>query len=664
MKRKAVKMSALHKLITSIIVVGMGVCPIFKESAFAQSQAGKCGDEVCDEINFHQLTSGKNFGDILKLFNPVIDEADRKLYVVGSKTTYAGVIDLDNDELADVFDIGAPGGFLIFSDKTLYSYDFSIGRCYLIDPVQRKAAQVDKTICENLVPHDKGRPKKWGNYYFKETGYGAAGSSGFPVDWSQDLNGAYGVIEIYDSSNNKKGEIVHGPDALYFTIDYKTSKLYTTNTGDGSISVFDLNKLEDTNYCERNSCWIKDIDIGNSADEVIVDSSGTMYVRNRLGGSTIYKYNPLAEDFVVIDNEKNVSKNAAIWNDNWSGMALGMWPTDMELSKDEKRLYVLSHYGALIDVIDTATNKVINKIKFTMPLKPRTDSISAMVVDKRRDKIFCVWPELGVVEVADGISNKVIGTIDLTKYGFDKAANAGPGQINLAVDEKSGKLYVYFFGKLLVFNGDSLSKENETATAISRNGELLMRINSDKSRLYLSNKIFDLNTLNEIGSVQKGEKIAAFNNKNNAVYSSELMQSIPKFKRTLKIYEYVNDAYSKEWQIDGLGEIINTSFDFNNNVFYVADFLSGTVKKYSLSAGSVLSGPGTPSQDSGKTRSLSGETDCDLNRDGKIDGIEQQMCGKVKIQQSSGGRITTGKCGDGICGPIEKEKGVCPRDCK
>ena len=259
-------------------------------------------------------------------------------------------------------------------------------------------------------------------------------------------------------------------------------------------------------------------------------------------------------------------------------MALGMWPTDMELSKDEKKLYVLSHYGALIDVIDTATGKVINKIKFTTPLKPRTDSISVMTVDKRRDRIFCVWPELGVVGVADGASNKVLGTIDLTQYGFDKAANAGPGQINLAVDEKSGKLYVYFSGKLSVFNGDSLSEENEIMTAISRKGELLMRINSDKGRLYLANKIFDLNTLSETGSIQKEKRLRPLTIKIMRCIQGELIQSTPKFKRTLKIYEYVNDTYSKEWQIDGLGEIVNTSFDFNNNVFYVADFLSGTVK--------------------------------------------------------------------------------------
>lgn len=657
-------LSVRHMLIASIIVAGMGMGPVFQESALPQSQAGKCGDGACDEINFHQLASGKNFGDILKLFNPVINEAGRKLYVVGSKTTYAGVIDLDKDELVDVFDIGVPGGFLILSDKTLYSYDFSAGRCYLIDPAQRKAAQVNTSICENLVPRDKGKPKRWGNYYFKETGYGAAGSSGFPADWSQNLNGAYGVIEIYNSSNNKKGEIAHGPDALYFTIDYKTGKLYTTNTGDGSISVFDLNKLESTNYCEKNSCWIKDIDIGNSADEMIADSSGTMYVRNRLGGSVIYKYNRSTGDFIVIDNEKNVSKNAAIWNDNWPGMALGMWPADMELSKDEKRLYVLSHYGALIDVIDTAAGKVINKIRFTMPLKPRTDSISAMAVDKKRDKIFCVWPESGVIGIADGISNEVLGTIDLTQYGFDKTANAGPGQVNLAVDEKSGKLYVYSSGKLLVFDGDSFSKENEIATKISRKGELLLRINSDKSRLYLANKIFDLNTLSEIGSIQKGERVAAFNNKNNAVYSGELIQSTPKFKRMLKIYEYVNDVYSKEWQIDSLGEIVNTFFDFNNNVFYAADFLSGTVKEYSLSAGSVVSDFITTPRKSEQIQLSEGGIDCDLNRDGEVDATEQRMCGKIKIQRPPKGKITIGKCGDGICGPIEKEKGVCPQDCE
>ena len=49
---------------------------------------------------------------------------------------------------------------------------------------------------------------------------------------------------------------------------------------------------------------------------------------------------------------------------------------------------------------------------------------------------------------------------------------------------------------------------------------------------------------------------------------------------------------------------------------------------------------------------------CDLNKDGKVSAIEKQKC----EQPADGG--TKGKCGDGICGTVEKERGICPEDCE
>ncbi len=615
------------------------------------------------EINFHQLATGKKFSNILKLFNPIIDEQNRKLYVVGSKTNYVGVVDVDKDELIDVFNIGVPGGFLIFNSQKLYSYDFAANKCYQIDPSQKKATEISIDTCKTIVP-SKGKDKsvKWGNYSFQETGYQsfADGTTGFTTNWNQNLNGAYGIIEIYDSANNKKGEITHGPDALYFTIDQKTGKLYTTNTGDGSISIFDLNKLESTNYCQNNSCKIKDIDIGNSADEVIADSSGNLYVRNRLGGSVIYKYNLNSKLLTIIDNENHVNGG------------IGMWPTDMELSKDEKRLYVLSHYGALIDVIDTTTNKVTNKIKFETSLKPRTDSISAMAVDKSRDKIYAVWPELGVIGVADGINNNVLKTIDLTKYGFDKskAANAGPGLVNLTVNEKTNKLYAYLYNeqKLLVFNGDSFTKENDASLSLKNKKELSLMSNDDKSALYLGNKIIDQNSLKETGNFSKGQSVIAFNNKNNAVYLSD-MSSLGAGKSQEKVYEFDNNILTRAWVLDEIGSIASRfSFDFDKNIFYTAYFESGIIKQYSLDSGSKPSDASSSSSNQVQqptNNPSASSTDCDLNKDGKIDEIEQKMC-STKGSQSSGGQAPSGqtKCGDGVCDAVEKETGACSQDCK
>ncbi|MBI2530525.1 MAG: hypothetical protein HYW05_05290 [Candidatus Diapherotrites archaeon] len=49
--------------------------------------------------------------------------------------------------------------------------------------------------------------------------------------------------------------------------------------------------------------------------------------------------------------------------------------------------------------------------------------------------------------------------------------------------------------------------------------------------------------------------------------------------------------------------------------------------------------------------------ECDLNKDGKVSEIERQEC-------AQGDGNTGGKCGDGICGPVEKERGICPGDCE
>lgn len=620
-----------------------------------------------DIINFHQLAIGKNFGNILKLFNPAIDEKNRRLYVVGSKTTSIGVVDLNTDTLIETWDMGVPGGFLIFNNNNLYSYTLGVGgieACHQVDLAGKTAStMVSAQTCTNILPAPN-TAKSFGNYSFIMKGYSnknSNGRPGFPTDWRQDLNASYGIIEIYNSSNKKVGEILSGLDSLYFVIDQTTGKLYTTATGDSVVSVFDLNNLESANFCQNNNCWVKDIDVGDMIDQVIVDSKDNMYARNRLGGNVIYKYNLTSKSFTIIDNENHLSGGKAMFSNEHSYDGIAMWPTGMELSKDEKTLYVLSHYGALIDVIDTSTNKVRDRIKFITKLKPRTDGISIMAMDKEREKIFAAFPELGIIGVANGINKTVVGYIDLTKYGFDSfmAANGGPGEINMAVDENTGNLYVYFPKKILVFNGKTFEKETEAATTVDIKKESILTINGAKSELYLKNKIFDLTILKEKGVFSKGEKVSAFDNQNSAVYLDEPLSINNKgFQKQLKVYKLVSNSVTQEWTIDNLGEIIRTFFDFTKNVFYTVDSLSARVIKQDLA--------------SGLTPSLKDEVsnDCDLNKDGKIGPIEEQMCGKTGMQQPSveGQQIpvvgTTDKCGDGVCGPVEKANNVCPQDCK
>jgi len=254
---------------------------------------------------------------------------------------------------------------------------------------------------------------------------------------------------------------------MYFDVDQKNGKIYASNTGDASISVFDLKKLDNTNYCEKNSCWIKDIDLGTTIDELMLDSSNNIYIRNRLGGSTIYKYNQTTRRISLFaDNENNLSKKQSIWRtNNWNGGGISMWPAGFALNKDMREMYVLSHYNASIDIIDTATGKISSKIMLPAPWKPRTDSLSAITMDYSQNRMFAVWPELGIIYVVDLNNRRVVQSIDLSNYRFDRnrSFNRGLGLIKLAYNSKINKLYVFLSDdkRLMMLEGMTFRKENE-----------------------------------------------------------------------------------------------------------------------------------------------------------------------------------------------------------
>jgi hypothetical protein len=109
-------------------------------------------------------------------------------------------------------------------------------------------------------------------------------------------------------------------------------------------------------------------------------------------------------------------------------------------------------------------------------------------------------------------------------------------------------------------------------------------VNSSNKEVYLGKTIFDSDTLAEKDSFSQGEKVEAVDDTTtNLVY----LEEFDKFKETLKIYEFASGSLKREWQVDNLGEIVTTFFDFKNEVFYVADFTSASVIKKTLSDSST-----------------------------------------------------------------------------
>ena len=510
-------------------------------------------------LDIHQMANKNSFDNILKLMNPAIDSVNRRLYFGGSKSSFIGVVDIDTDELVETFDIGIPCGFLIpdFANGAIYSLELgSANRIYKIDVKQKRAEEVSSLPSYISIPK-KGEPTAYKGLIYKETGYP------FVAGYLQEENAAYGIIVITDAAGRQTGKIKHGPDALYFAIGEKTGKLYTTNTGDGSLSIFDLN---------NKNRKIKDIDVGNSLDEIVLDQrNGGLYIRNRLGGSTIYYYDQNTKALTAIPNE-NIAGNQGI----------GMWPT--QIIYDDSKLYILSHYGGRIDVLNTITNKLVDSIPLSLSYKPRTDGISTMVMDKTRKILYAAFPELGELAIADAKHLKPIKTVKIERFDTKKI---GPGRIVLSVDERLNKVLAYLSEekRLIVLNGDTYVFEEGISLDVGR-AERLLTSNAEKGVLYAGNRILDAATLEEKGSFTKGDKVIAFDNAKNRIYLVGKTVVDPR-KMIEKVYEFEGATIIKEWTLSPVFSIPSSFvFDFANSRFYVGYFESAVVEAFDLIAGS------------------------------------------------------------------------------
>lgn len=560
-------------------------------------------------LNVHQEANKTSFGNILKLMNPLVDSKNRRLYFTGTKSTYLGVIDLAKDELIKTVNIGIPGGFLIKDPKSndIYMFDIGVKTWFKIELMNMHVSRISSLPPSVLLP-EKRAPIFYKGYSYKETGYP------FRAGYLQNENASYGVIEIRDSSGNMIDQIKHGPDALYFDIDQKTGRLYTTNSGDGSISIYDL---------DNNRRKIKDIDVGTIVDEIVLNpKSGGIYIRNRIGGSTIFYYNQKTKKLTTIPNE------------NMPGpKGIGMWPT--QIIYDDNKLYVLSHYGGRIDVIDTLTHEVSRRIDLNLSYKPRTDGISTMVMDRDRKILYAAFPELAELAVADANTFKHLKTIQIKGFEME---SPGPARIVLALDEKLNSLFVYLpdLEMLYVYDTNTYSLKRSIPIYVGRTEKIMMS-NSQKGVLYVGYKILDAESLEEIGTFNRGTRIIAFDNSRDRVYLTD-MAPFRRGSKIEKVYEYVGLTLNREWTLSPILSIPSTfDFAFDNNRFYVGYYEPAMVEAFDLTAGQE------PTSDRHPPSS---------RREERLKGGFGPRNGK------------SGRCGDGICQPIEKETGRCPEDCK
>lgn len=459
-------------------------------------------------VNIHHMALGKPLGNILKLNEAAIDPERDRLYISGTKTFNLGIIDLETDELIASSDMGIPGGFLLNDplNGDLYLYEISLDRYFKITNKGKCQGAPIHSLPDHLSLPEHKKPFKYGESTFLSTGYP------FKAGYLQDANAAYSLIEVRNESGKIIDRLRHGPDALRFSIDRKRGKLYGVNTGDGSITVFDL---------KNGRRKVKEIDVGTSVDEILLHpADGSIYIRNRLGGSTLFHYHPATGQFMTIPNE-NMHPEGGI----------GMWPTKM--IAHENQLFVLSHYGGRIDVIDMKTNLKIRSIPLNLATKPRMDCLSTMVMNKKKGILYAAFPELGTIAAVRAKNAEHHASIPTFRSN-----TGGEGRIVLASDDVQDRLFAYVpdTGELSVYNGESLTLTNRIPLTINRM-ENALTFHPKAHALYAGNRIIDSDSLSERGRFEKGECVVGMDDLNGLVYLKSF-KKIGKGMHQETIYEY------------------------------------------------------------------------------------------------------------------------------
>jgi len=349
----------------------------------------------------------------------------------------------------------------------------------------------------------------------------------------------------------KETELWTDLESLYFDIDQTTGRLFYTATGRGTVGVVRLSDL----------ATLAKLDVATTiADVVVHPADGSLYLKDRLGGSTVYHVNPATATLTGTLNPGN-------------------WPTKILLDAGRNRLYALSHYEAKVAVFNIATDAKVMDISLGTQ-RARTDALSTMAINHTTGKLYAIIPELGALTMvnADGAGAPVTVSVE----GFTpNPQGGGPGKLQMAVNESLGRLFVFNTEakRLNIYNGTTLALLGySTISAYNLTSPPMDLLFSDDAggRLFVGPHIVDPTTGAVTGSLPTGKKVIAVDRSAGHIYLWDIITS-GFFER---VYEYdLNlSGVLRQWDFSPLMGVYSAfGFDFARGKMYAGYFDRGTL---------------------------------------------------------------------------------------
>lgn len=238
--------------------------------------------------------------------------------------------------------------------------------------------------------------------------------------------GIGGQVDVYDLNGGLVSSFDFGRKPHHMSLNPANGRIYIPN-GDASV-LWSIDTRDPTQAAPLR--------LGDSVEQIVPAADGSLYLSSRLGGSYLARYEPGSGDF--------------------EAFTAGTWPIPLRRDASGEHLFALNAWDGTLSVYAlTPVQSLLGTLPLGLPAGS-TDRLPDLAVDSTRRLAYAAFPEFGQVAVVDweAMQPVTLLTIPGAQTGD---TGGGPGQLQVAVNENEGRVFVYEpkARKLHIFDSDN-----------------------------------------------------------------------------------------------------------------------------------------------------------------------------------------------------------------